>query len=36
MKFTGTEGVLQHLLFHKAIINEDDASYKIDNYLSIL
>ncbi|TQS81633.1 hypothetical protein [Candidatus Methanomassiliicoccus intestinalis] len=36
MKFTGTEGVLQHLLFHKAIINEDDASEKIDNYLRIL
>lgn len=36
MKFTGTEGVLQHLLFHKAIIDENDASEKIDNYLRIL
>ena len=36
MKFTGTEGVLQHLLFHKAMIDENNGSEKIDNYLRIL
>lgn len=36
MKFTGAEGVLQHLLFHKAMIDEDNGSEKIDNYLRIL
>ncbi len=36
MKFTGTDGVLQHLLFHKAMIDEDNGSEKIDNYLRIL
>ena len=35
-KFNGTEGVLQHLLFHKAMIDEDNGSEKIDNYLRIL
>ncbi|WP_400208477.1 chromosome segregation protein ScpA [Candidatus Methanomassiliicoccus intestinalis] len=35
-KFTGTEGVLQHLLFHKAMIDEHDGAEKIDYYLSIL
>lgn len=35
-KFTGTDSVLQHLLFHKAMIDENVDSEKIDNYLRIL
>ena len=32
----GVEGVLDHLMFHKAMIDEDDRAEKIDRYLSIL
>jgi segregation and condensation protein A len=30
------EGVLEHLLFHKAMIDEGDGSEKIDRYLTVL
>lgn len=33
---TAVEGVLQHLMFHKAMIDEDDRAEKIDHYLSVL
>jgi len=36
MACEATEGVLGHLLFHKAMIDDDAGSEKIDHYLSIL
>jgi len=33
---TAVEGVLQHLMFHKAMIDEDDRAAKIDHYLAVL
>ncbi len=32
----GTEGVLSHLMFHKAMIDEEDDGAKIDRYLRLL
>jgi len=32
----GLEGVMNHLLFHKAIIYEEDSARKIDRYLEVL
>ncbi len=32
----GTDGVLSHLMFHKAMIGEEDDGTKIDRYLRIL
>lgn len=36
MGCTGAEGVLQHLMFHKAMIDEADDAEKIDHYLNVL
>ncbi len=36
MGCTGAEKVLEHLMFHKAMIDEDDRAAKIDHYLSVL
>jgi segregation and condensation protein A len=36
MECAATEGVLGHLLFHKAMIDEDAGAEKIDRYLSVL
>ncbi|NLI74014.1 MAG: chromosome segregation protein ScpA [Euryarchaeota archaeon] len=36
MGCAGAEKVLEHLMFHKAIIDENDRAIKIDHYLSIL
>lgn len=33
---TAVEGVLQHLMFHKAMIDEGDRAVKIDHYLTVL
>jgi len=36
MGCAGAERVLEHLMFHKAMIDEDDKAVKIDHYLSVL
>jgi segregation and condensation protein A len=36
MECAAAEGVLGHLLFHKAMIDEDAGSEKIDHYLNVL
>jgi segregation and condensation protein A len=36
MGCAGAEKVLEHLMFHKAMIDEDDRAVKIDHYLSVL
>lgn len=36
MGCAGAEKVLEHLMFHKAMIDEDDQAVKIDHYLSVL
>lgn len=36
MECAAAEGVLGHLLFHKAMIDEDAGAEKIDRYLSVL
>jgi segregation and condensation protein A len=36
MECVGVEGVLGHLMFHKAMIDEDNRSLKIDHYLTVL
>lgn len=33
---TAVEGVLEHLMFHKAMIDEGDRAAKIDHYLAVL
>jgi segregation and condensation protein A len=36
MEYAAADGVLTHLLFHKAMIDEDIGSEKIDRYLNVL
>lgn len=36
MGCAGAEKVLEHLMFHKAMIDEDDQAVKIDHYVSVL